>query len=293
MPARLPTWMPWMLLVLLLGGCSTWNLPSITQRATLPHQPGKFVWHDLLTPDAEQVKPFYARLFGWQFEHNGRYHTILSGDRPIGGIVQVEPETDHKVVARWIPSLSVADVDEAAASIERQGGVVLEGPLDLGPRGYGALVRDVGGAQVLLMRGRDGDPVDREADLNDWLWDELWSDDPARSLANYQAIAPYAVHAVNDNYSVLVAQDRWRAGIRHVFSDDLEQRWVPVVRVADPAATADQARAAGGRVIVESDGSGALPHAALIADPAGALFIVQQWDDTPVDTGVDEAQEGR
>lgn len=37
----------------------------------LSFAPGKFVWHELMTADAEAAKAFYGPLFGWAFEASG------------------------------------------------------------------------------------------------------------------------------------------------------------------------------------------------------------------------------
>ena len=55
---------------------------------------GKFVWRDLLTDNQAAVKPFYAGLFGWEYEERmamGRPYTLVkSGGQYIGGIAQAD-----------------------------------------------------------------------------------------------------------------------------------------------------------------------------------------------------------
>ncbi|RDH88086.1 MAG: hypothetical protein DIZ79_14995 [endosymbiont of Lamellibrachia luymesi] len=38
------------------------------------------------------------------------------------------------------------------------------------------------GTQILLLLSDSGDPEDKEPAINGWLWDELWSSDPATSF---------------------------------------------------------------------------------------------------------------
>ena len=35
--------------------------------------PGKFIWHDLVTPDPLLAGEFYEELFGWQVDYPGNY----------------------------------------------------------------------------------------------------------------------------------------------------------------------------------------------------------------------------
>ena len=59
--------------------------------------------------------------------------------------------------------------------------------------------------------------------------------------------------ALADKYRVFMHEGAWRAGLR-VVPDEKELRlWVPVVRVADPAATAQRVSELGGVVWVAPD----------------------------------------
>lgn len=50
-------------------------------------QPGKVVWHDLVTPDLEKARAFYAGLFGWQFEAlSDGYLLARNQGRPVAGL---------------------------------------------------------------------------------------------------------------------------------------------------------------------------------------------------------------
>ena len=70
--------------------------------------------------------------------------------------------------------------------------------------------------------------------------------------------------------------EKWRAGIRHL-QDDKHMLWVPVVRVADPEATARRVKDLGGTVWVAPHEAPSNGNTALIGDPTGALLLIQQW----------------
>ncbi len=60
--------------VFLLNGCASLNTLSergvemaqipVTEKPSGKVYPGKFIWHDLLTPDALSAAKFYEQLFG-------------------------------------------------------------------------------------------------------------------------------------------------------------------------------------------------------------------------------------
>jgi len=106
-------------LLFLLTGMSACSTSGGSRLADLPlsEQPltGKFVWHDLITDDVDQAKRFYGGLMGWSFEdatrpNGGDYTLILSGDRLVGGIVQLDDPAGMEY-SRWLGYLSVANVD--------------------------------------------------------------------------------------------------------------------------------------------------------------------------------------
>ena len=127
------------------------------------HHQGKFVWFDLLTDDVALAKNFYGALFDWSFKMQGSYTVVLNNGQPIGGMVEIEPKEGEKSTARWIPLLSVADVDQAVALVQKAGGTIHEGPVDMSKRGRGALINDPQGAPLLLLRAYKGDPPDSGA----------------------------------------------------------------------------------------------------------------------------------
>lgn len=262
--------------LLLLNGCNMPNrldMPPVTDEATGTHVPGKVVWHDLLTDDVQTARDFYGALFGWSFEQRKGYTVILRDQQRIGGMAEVQDPSGNPHAARWLATFSVADVDAAVDFIEASGGKVHEGPATLNNRGRMAFVSDPQGAQLILIRTDGGDPEDQEPGIDDWLWNELWTLAPASSVAFYQTLGDYTAAEELDNYWLLKTGEQWRAGVRRVFDETLEQRWVPVIRVADPAQTATRSAELGGQIIIDArDGK-----AALLVDPAGALFMVQAW----------------
>ncbi len=282
---RLPfyTFAGFLLIHFLLTGCAVMDktahreLTPVTDPPTGVYHQGKFVWNDLLTGDVATAKDFYGQLFGWTFEQLRGYTVISNEGQRIGGMVQVEEEKETPGVARWLCSLSVQDIGEAASLFKEEGGLVHEGPLEMVNHGKTALVSDPQGAQLLLLHATSGDPEDIEPVMGSWLWHELWSDQTVASLAFYQKLAGYDFFGETDDYLVLQRDGHWRAGIRYSSGSDHEMRWIPVVRVEDTEKIAIKVKDLGGEIYVgpfdTNDGS----SVGLLVDPSGGYLLFQQW----------------
>jgi predicted enzyme related to lactoylglutathione lyase len=283
---RLYTIVALLLIPFMLGGCAVGNKPSnleltpVTESPTGVHRVGKFVWNDLLTDDVAAAKGFYGQLFDWTFEQQGGYTVINNNSQRIGGMAQVDEESGKTGAARWICSLSVADVGKATTLVIEEGGAVHVGPLELLNRGRGALVSDPEGAQLLLLYATDGDPEDSEPIIGSWLWHELWSNDTEASLAFYQKLVGYDYEGEKTDYLILLKDEQWRAGIRDIKDSELEMRWIPVVRVADTEETAGRAEKLGGKLLVGPRPTASGGSVALLSDPSDALVIIQRWSAT-------------
>ncbi len=115
------------LLVAGIAACTTSSKPNISGMSFADGPlTGKVVWHDLITDDLASAKRFYGGLFGWTFEEtqlrNGNdYALARSGDVYVGGMVAVAAPDDGSEYSRWLPYVSVTNVDEAVARGSRRG----------------------------------------------------------------------------------------------------------------------------------------------------------------------------
>jgi len=253
-------------------------LPSITSTATGERHTGKFVWHDLLTDDVASSRTFYAGLFGWTYENRGNYTQILNQGNLIGGMMKIRPTVDSKAEAVWLPSLSVANVDQSISYIKSKKAKVIKGPLEMKERGKGVLISDPQGAQLVLLDTKGGDPKDVTPQVGDWLWNELWTNTPKESYSFYRKLGGYDSSKMKNGYRLLSSKDKWRAGIRDVSKEDIKARWVPAIRVSDLEETMTKAKALGGEVLVSPHKELVNGDVALITDNTGALVIIQRWE---------------
>jgi len=286
------------LIALILGACSSANMPAITDEPTRATLQGKVVWHDLITDAPEASKHFYRELFGWEFEEVGisgglfnaiDYTLIRHNGRLIGGMVDQAQLKTRADVSQWMPLISVADVDAATAVVTAAGGTVLTAPLNLAQRGRSAVVADPQGALITLLQTNSRDPLDEaEAEVGGFLWNELWTEDFIAAAEFYKQLAGYVDESsavqenveINSRYRILSSQGKPRVGIMKIPVDDLSPVWVSYLRIEDAAALdaiVARVEALGGAILLDPQDREIGGRVALIAGPSGAGIALQTW----------------
>jgi predicted enzyme related to lactoylglutathione lyase len=275
--------------VALLTGCAgidTSRIPAIGSVGDGARLPGKVVWHDLLTEDPVAARRFYGELFGWTFEDidlgGGQSYTVIRHrGRPIAGLVDARGINDDVNVSRWVPIVSVDNLQQAVAHARASGAPVFQEPLEVPQRGRMAVIADDQGAVLTLLQGNTGDPPDREAGAGDFLWNEHWSADPQRATDFYTGLVPaYSVTMAGDDaqpYRILKSAGLPRAGVLATPVAQKPSTWMAYIKVEDAGAAAAAAEALGGRVLLQPRQNPRGGEVAILADPTGAGFLVQTW----------------
>ena len=122
-----------------------------------PGTPGSIGWHELCALDWQAAFAFYEKLFGWTKAeaHNmgeaGTYQLFAAGDAPIGGMMNRHPAMPN---SWWNYYFQVDGIDAAKARIEKAGGSVIMGPIEV-PGGQWILqARDPQGGYFALVSAR-------------------------------------------------------------------------------------------------------------------------------------------
>jgi predicted enzyme related to lactoylglutathione lyase len=253
--------------------------PSITAAPTGEWDPGQLVWADLLTDDVESARQFYADVFGWQFVGDDKYLQASNAAVPVAGIAHHEPTDPDVSEVVWLVSISVEDVDAAAAAVPGAGGKVLEGPLGVAKRGRYAIVEDGQGAVFVLLRSEQGDPPDRRSVDNEWVWAELWTRDPGSAKRFYSAVAGYESRDIQEGddgtYTVLFNGGKPKTGIVELPWEEVPPHWMPYLRVADVGQTIAKIEQAGGHVLLAPGEEFDDGTVAIVSDPTGGVFAIQ------------------
>ncbi len=128
---------------------------------------GQFVWNELLTRKAEEVRKFYSSLLGWEFRQwDDNYQVIHKDGREVGGLMSIGGKEWEGVPNFWMAYIRVDDLDQVAGRVEELGGKLIEPPMDIPGVGRMAIVADPSGAVVGIIQPASpdgqGDPVGGE-----------------------------------------------------------------------------------------------------------------------------------
>jgi predicted enzyme related to lactoylglutathione lyase len=246
---------------------------------------GKVIWNDLVTDDFEAAKRFYGGLFDWTFSparrmDGGDYVVARNGNVFVAGILGVDARPDGKDVSRWLPYLSVADVDGAVARSMSGGATVAVSARDVN-LGRVAAIIDPEGAVIGLATSDIGDPDDSTTRVAPGrvVWSELLSGDPAAAAQFYSLLAGFDVEVVErrgGQYTFLNAQGVNRAGVMAMPADDIEPVWLTYFGVDDPQRAAAKAKELGGTIVLSPSPDVREGTMAVVTDPAGAVLVLQK-----------------
>ena len=123
----------------------------------------RFVWYELMTPDAPAAIAFYAEAIGWNTQDSGlpgpSYTLVKVGDAQVGGIMSMPAELQAiGAPPAWSAYIAVDDVDAMAARVLAAGGKVLRPADDIPEIGRFAVVADPQNASFVLFKPLRDDP---------------------------------------------------------------------------------------------------------------------------------------
>jgi uncharacterized protein len=247
---------------------------------------GRFVWRDLMTTDPARAKAFYTRLFGWSIspmEMGEMTYDMLANDaRHFGGVVQLS--SDHGVPSHWVSYVTVADVDEAATTATRLGGVVHVPPTDIPGVGRFAVVADPQGA-VFSPFADAGSSDEAQGGMEPpptggVAWNELVTADPEGAKAFYGEIVGWQFKTWDQGggvkYTLLMRGEQMEGGLMGKPPEAPASTWVIYFHVADIDQTLAEATRLGGQPagpIIDVPTVGRVSWA---IDPTGALFALHE-----------------
>jgi uncharacterized protein len=246
---------------------------------------GKVIWNDLITEDIGAARKFYEGLFGWTFEDTkgpggGSYVLARSGSIYVAGMVPVRPRADGKELSRWLPYMSVADVDAAVARATPMGAKVAVGARSVG-LGRVAAIIDPEGAVIGLARSSIGDPDDATTapGAGRVIWTELISNEPQSAESFYASVVGYQPRTIErrgGQYTMLSSQGTERAGILRNPTGSWSPVWLTTFGVVNVTAAVQRAESLGGKVLLPPSPALRENTMAIVTDPAGAILVLQQ-----------------
>jgi len=241
-------------------------------------------WVDLGTPDLEEAKVFYGRVFDWEYRDEPEAErprvTALQRGLPAAGIGSLQ---DEGQTPAWMTYFAVDDADTAAARISDAGGSILLAPSDVPGAGRIAMAADPTGASFGVWQAREhfgAVVVNEHGGLN---WNELITDDVDGAATFYGQALGHGVEvsetAEGGRYTSFTVGSRAIAGARIKPRPDLSNRWDLYFAVSDTAAAIDQVRSSGGGVLYGPSEVEGVGFFAGFTDPHGAPFMVVQLEE--------------
>lgn len=274
-----------LILPLLLAGCPAPKadkvlLPSMEENAAQIRKPGRFVWFDLHSTDMTTVSNFYDDLFGWDFQRTdfqvAGVKNIIHRGKIIGNLFGREAEPGD---SWWLCSLSVRNVNASVGVFMEAGGRIEQPLTDKPYRGREIVGTDPQGARLAVLTSYTGDPSSQTMPGR-WVGCELWTTDVDGALGFYRPLAGYdAVHrdtADPSGHVLVTVSGEPSGGIVKISGQPLKPQWIPYVGVKSVLRAVTKAQSMGGEVVVPPDPAVLQGRVAILRDPSGAVFGVQQ-----------------
>ena len=265
-------------LSVLITACSqspSFTLPAL---ANSNHKaPGTIIWRDLATTAPDKVQPFYHNVFGWNFESvNDDYSLITYQGQNIAGMAKMPSNSSTNY---WLPVISTNNVDNTLSQSKLAGGKTLINKTTLKGRGELAVIQDPQGAVFSILNTFTGDPAPLAKQDGNWIWQEIWTDNISQSQSFYQKLGDFKSTdktMLGHSYSYLAINDQPAFGFVKKPNAEVPTTWVNYIKVSDINATVEKIELNGGHVLMAPTKEVRNGTVAIIRDPAGAGFVIQE-----------------
>ncbi|MBL8982307.1 MAG: VOC family protein [Gemmatimonadetes bacterium] len=244
---------------------------------------GRFLWHQLNTPNADAALAFYTAVCewgreSWQPDPSQPAYQMWKGSAGAhSGVMQMPP--DSKDPAHWLGYISTPDVDATVSTVKGLGGALVFGPMDIPSVGRFAVMTDPDGAMFAPFTPTQEMPPTPPG-TGDFSWFELATRDIPKALAFYGAVFGWTAGDAMDMgpngiYQFFNRDGQMMGGMYQVSASGpmaMPPGWIHYVTVADLNAAVGRVKAGGGNVFVETDIPGG--RIAMCTDPQGAMFAL-------------------
>src|SRR6185503_14958772 len=132
---------------------------------------GRFVWHELFTPNRAGSQEFYGKVAGWavqSWDQDPGYQMFAAKSGPIGAAVEERSGTPQ-----WLAYIGTTDVDATTDAATRLGGRVQTAPAALPNGGRYAVLVDPQGATFGVHASATPPQPEAAAKAGEFSWHEL------------------------------------------------------------------------------------------------------------------------
>jgi predicted enzyme related to lactoylglutathione lyase len=244
-------------------------------------------WVDIGTPDLEGAIAFYSALFGWLIEvgdpEMGRYSMATIDGKVVAALAdQQQPGPPW-----WATYISVDDIDDVVARVEKAGGSVIVPVMEIPEAGRMAVAMDAGGAAISFWEPGQHTGAQLVNEPGTLCWNELTTRAVDASIAFYGDVLGWTASPLEGSE---VAYYEWKRGgttvagmmpmVGEMWPADLPNHWMVYFAVDDADATAERCTELGGAVSVPPTDI-PVGRFAVLNDPQGAFFSIIRMADAP------------
>jgi len=243
---------------------------------------GRFIWHELLTTDTAGAAAFYPRVVPWRTQPSSMpgYTLWMAGQTQIGGLTAL-PQEAGGPPPHWLIYVGTPSVDASCLQAQSLGARVLKAPADIPNVGRFAVLSDPQGATFALFTPGSGPPPGPEPLQGGFSWHELATTDVAGAARFYGELFGWRKGRAHDmgamgTYQIFEHAGNQAGGMCNVQGPSIPPSWLSYVHVADSNRAVAAAKATGGRLMhgpIEVPGGSWI---ALMMDPQGGAFAVQE-----------------
>ncbi len=245
---------------------------------------GEFCWINMLTPQPEAARAFFAKILGWTYsEIPGMGHAIAVGGHAVGGLFDLAgPNTPPGTPPHIGVMVKVASADATAAKVTALGGKARP-PFDVMAQGRMAVCFDPNGAAFDVWEPRQGPGTDVDGALHGApSWFETMTTDVDRAIPFYAALFGWTPEkmAMDDyTYTVFKMGELPVAGMMSITPamGAMPPHWGTYFTVNDVDAAARDATALGATTCVPPQDIPNVGRFCGITSPQGVTFFAIRY----------------
>lgn len=211
---------------------------------------GRFVWHELMTPDSAAAHAFYSKVLGWKsqpWEHDPSYVMFAAPRGPIGGAAVAEG------AAHWLPYIGTGDIEATVKQAKERGGSVVKDVTTMPNGGKYAVLTDPQGVKFGVYESAQDYGKVTPPKAGEYSWHELSTSDYKAAFAFYSALFGWEKIAEHDmgelGFYFIYGLNGTQLGGFFNAPPGAPHAWLGYVRVKDVHQTAKKVKSAGGKVV--------------------------------------------
>lgn len=250
-----------------------------------PEVRGRFLWHELMSQDADKASSFYPKVISWKVERwpqNKDYRMWMADRGPVGGLMSLPADAVAQGAGpHWLLYIGSPNVDETIDAARRLGAKVLRAAHDVTGVGRFAVLEDPQGAIFAVYSpATPSASIDAATQVGDFSWHELATADGESALAFYRALFGWDLVTRMDMkdlgyYNIFGWKGTQRGGIYTMPKGaPMKPAWLSYAQVDSADAATERAKALGATVMngpMEVPGGSRI---SMMVDPQGVAFAV-------------------